>query len=276
MLSSKNNKKTTAASSIKNIKSRTDSLKAEFLSHLAKQSTNRFFNPEIMYLPQRRSILFGFMKRVCQKLELKPSTFCSSVHIFDAVISKIKIKKKQLIPLAIVALQISSKFNEKQSQIFSYKDLDEHMFKIGVANYLQIEKSVLLILGFKINIVSPLQFLNILLREFFQKDYKFFEEEVVLKAKGEDFMRLCLGMHDHVLECYEMYKFTSVAVACSVIVHARILRGMDPWSKMMESFSGISLDNLKLCISCVQKFLRGKKFKFSNSSEAKQREVSNS
>ena len=176
MLSSKNNKKTTAASSIKNIKSRTDSLKAEFLSHLAKQSTNRFFNPEIMYLPQRRSILFGFMKRVCQKLELKPSTFCSSVHIFDAVISKIKIKKKQLIPLAIVALQISSKFNEKQSQIFSYKDLDEHMFKIGVANYLQIEKSVLLILGFKINIVSPLQFLNILLREFYQKDYKFFDE----------------------------------------------------------------------------------------------------
>ena len=114
----------------------------KFNQLIRRQSTNRFFNKDVLNKKQRIQILFGIMQKTFCLLEFKLETFYLCIHIFDAVISKFPIHKNQMLPLALVCMQISSKISEPQGKIISYEDIHNHIWRFNIYEYIQFEKII--------------------------------------------------------------------------------------------------------------------------------------
>ena len=219
--------------------------KQELNMMILRQSHGRWYNKNILNREYRIKVLFGIFQKTNQMLELKISTFCSSIHIFDSMISKYPIDEEKMIPLSFVAMQLASKINEPQEKIISYGDLNEYILPFGVEQFKEMEKIILNTLNFRINVISPHSFLVFLLNEFLKDKYDFFESSKNFNINRKDFLKIVFHLLLITLVDYEFYQFTSFSIAVTIIILARHILKLKPWTKEMKNFTNYSKEDVK-------------------------------
>lgn len=225
----------------------------EFRRMVQRQTLNRWYNRNMKSLKQRIKIIFGLMQKVCKILELQISTFCLSVNIFDAIVSKFPVEKPQMVPLGLIAVVLASKMNETHDKVISLSDIARYIIPFDVKFLAKMERKAFSVLGFQLNMVLPQSFISFLLHQFLSDKTHFFSappEET--PALTSSFLKVVNYLNLLTVVDYTFYKYTSVAVAVSVIVYARRLLGLeDVWPGFLEEFTGISLAHVEECISLI-------------------------
>ena len=222
--------------------------KLKLLQLIRKQPINRWYNQNIFHREQRIQVLFGILQKTSYLLELQLQTFCLAVNIFDAMISKFPINEEQMFSLALVALQVASKVHEMQGKMISYKDIDTCIWKFGVDEYCRIEKNTISHLNYRVNLVCPNDFLQVILDEFLGVELAFFAPYESTNENTEKLMNLVFNLHLITLVEYEFYKFHSLAVAVSILILSRNFLGLEPWTREMAEFVGISQKHVQECM----------------------------
>lgn len=227
--------------------------KKQFQQLLRRQTTNRWYNKNILYPKERIDILFGLVQKISKTLELGPHIFCQAIHIFDAMISKFPISRQQMFEVALVSLQIASKIHQLQGNILTYAEMSQCLMSVPVQRLSRIEKTVIEQLNFELNMVGPFEIMTFLLPHFFNGDYDFFYPFKDSTENKKKFCSLIFKLILITLVEYEFYKFTSVAVALSVIIFGRFLMDMEPWPSNLADFAGFSVDNVIECLNMLHR-----------------------
>ena len=226
--------------------------KLEFKKMLKKQTMNRWYNPEMKNLKDRVKIIFGLMQKICKILELQISTFCLSVNIFDAIISKYPVESSQMVPLGIISVVLASKMNETHDKVITLSDISNYIIPLDVSYLAKMERKAFSVLGFQLNMVHPESFICFLLHQFLSDKFDFFGGK-----KDEDMTSRFLNIVNYLnlltLIDYTFYKYTSVAVAVSILMYARRLCGLESeWPDFLMEFTGITPDHVTECIALIQ------------------------
>jgi hypothetical protein len=227
---------------------------AEFKKMLKKQTLNRWYNRNMKNLKERIKIIFGLMQKICKILELQISTFCLSVNIFDAIISKYPVEKTQMVPLGIISVVLASKMNETHDKVISLSDISRYIIPLDVAFLSKMERKAFTVLGFQLNMILPENFLCFLLHQFLSEEHDFFggknENKKELTSR---FLNIVNYLNLLTIVDYTFYKYTSVAVAVSILMYSRKLCGMEVlWPKFLEKFTGISVNHVTECIALIE------------------------
>lgn len=223
--------------------------RAEFEMMVRRQHFNRFFNSDFDQKQDRVKILFGTIQKTCQILEFPVATFFRSIQIFDSINSKIEIKKENLIKFAFVSFLLAGKTSESQDKNINYTDFNRYIWPISIAEFKQIERVICRTLDFRLNLVTPHSLVCILLREFFKEGYDFFGSRKDIAGKSAKFWELVMELHLLTLLNYNFYRFSSLGVAVSVIVLARSLFGLEPWTREMEEFTKCEKEKMRIPVT---------------------------
>ena len=228
--------------------------KEEFKKMLKKQTLNRWYNRNMKNLKERIKIIFGLMQKICKILELQISTFCLSVNIFDAIISKYPVESSQMIPLGIIAVVLASKMNETHDKIITLADISRYIIPLDVTFLAKMEKKAFSVLGFQLNMILPENFICFLLHQFLSEEYDFFGGKNENKNEiTSQFLNIVNYLNLLTMVDYTFYKYTSVAVAVSILMYARKLCGLENlWPDFLEKFTGISVNHVTECISLIE------------------------
>ena len=187
---------------------------------MQNQARYRLYNKDFKAVKDRKEVIESFLLKSCRNLDLKESTFCLSICLFDQIISRFKINPKMMIPTCIVILGISIKFNETRQipydVLFFVNDLTGIKKKI----YLVIEQRILKMTNFKLKMISPLDFLNMFL---LIKPVYYFPQKSDSKSLfgKENFKILAYKMNRIISLDYNSNKYTSVCIATIAIMCAR-------------------------------------------------------
>lgn len=227
--------------------------RAEFKKMLKKQTLNRWYNRNMKNLKERIKIIFGLMQKICKILELQVSTFCLSVNIFDAIISKYPVEASQMIPLGIIAVVLGSKMNETNDKVITLADISRYIIPLDVGFLAKMERKAFSVLGFQLNMVLPENLICFLLHQFLNEGHDFFggkrEDKTELTSR---FLNIVNYLNLLTLVDYTFYKYTSVAVAVSIIMFARKLCGFEEtWPSFLEEFTGISSSHVTECVALI-------------------------
>ena len=105
----------------------------------------------------------------------------------------------------------------------------------------------------------PENFLNFLLYVFISKKEYFFAIEKPSKEIISEFIETIQFFHFITLLDYSFYKYTSAAVAVSIIIISRcVLKLNDPWPKEMAEFTGIQALQVKECVKLLNERFQNK------------------
>lgn len=224
----------------------------EIFNHMiTKQNQNRWYNGNILFKKERIKVIFGVIQKTSEILELNLNTFCLAIHLFDALAAKFPLEKNEMLPIGLVCMQMASKIKENQGNIVNYKDLNEYVYNYGVEYFLRIEKTIMEHLDFKINLISPNVILNFLLRKFLKKKFNFFEDLENSSEITSKFFKIIMNVHLITLVDYEFYKFSSLAVATSILAFSRILLGLEALPNYISEFIGISQSSIQQCLQMI-------------------------
>lgn len=127
---------------------------------IKKQHENRFFNENSFHLEIRTKII-DFIFKMHSKFDKDEEIFHKSVVFMDSILSRNKIPVNKVEVVVLLCLHIASKFNES----FSLYDPSKSYFKYAQKNYsfkeiIDIEKQLIAVLDFKLDVQSPYHFLN--------------------------------------------------------------------------------------------------------------------
>lgn len=223
----------------------------EFKKMLKKQTLNRWYNKNMKSLKERIKIIFGLMQKICKILELQISTFCLSVNIFDAIVSKFPVEKSQMVPLGIISVVLASKINETHDKVISLSDISRYIIPLDVKFLAKMERKAFSVLGFQLNMVLPESFICFLLHHFLPDKAQFFGGDAEDGVTSR-FLNVVNYLNLLTIVDYTFYKYTSVAVAVSVLIYARRLVGLDDvWPSFLEEFTGISIGHVTECIALI-------------------------
>lgn len=225
----------------------------EFKKMLKKQTLNRWYNKNMKGLKERIKIIFGLMQKICKILELQISTFCLSVNIFDAIVSKFPVEKSQMVSLGIISVVLASKMNETHDKVISLSDISRYIIPLDVKFLAKMERKAFSVLGFQLNMILPESFICFLLHHFLPNKAQFFgacaEELDELTSR---FLNIVNYLNLLTIVDYTFYKYTSVAVAVSILIYARRLLGLENvWPEFLEKFTGISIGHVTECIALI-------------------------
>lgn len=225
----------------------------EFERLMQRQTLNRWYNRGLASKKLRVQIAFGLMQKVCSILEFGTTTFALSVHIFDALISKFPVETKQMTPLGLVSVVLASKMNEPHYKLISLKDVSEFLLPLEVTELAAMERKIFSALGFQLNLVTPQEILNFLLHLFLLPgNREFFLGPGCTEKQAVSFLTKVQTISLLTLVDYTFYKYTSVAVAVSILVHARKLSGLAPWPVELEKFTSIKEEHIFECLRLIE------------------------
>lgn len=222
-----------------------------FKNMLITQSQNRWYNANILFRKERIKVLFGVIQKTAEIMEFNLNTYCLTIHLFDALAAKFPLERNEMLPIALVCMQLASKVTENQGKVIDYKDLNDFIYNYGVDYFLRIEQTIMEHLDFKINLTSPNVILTFLIKKFVSDEQKFFGPLANDRSIKEKYLKFILNIHLITLVDYEFYRYSSLAVAASIISFSRILLGMDPLPNYIADFIGISADAIKDCLKMI-------------------------
>lgn len=176
-------------------------------------STKRHFNPAYVNRKERLEVLHTWIRPICDSLELTPRTFHLTVSIIDFVTSLFYFEPEEFRNISLVSLCLASKIYENRNKMIYYRTFTDH-FSENEIDYHKIEKSVLICLGFNLNIWTPHDFLV----QFLMDPRIYFE---IQEHRRQDFKS---SIFELAMECslqYRLNKFNSIGVAVSVLMATR-------------------------------------------------------
>lgn len=224
----------------------------EFKNLLKKQTNNRWYNKNLKSKSERLEVIFGYMQKICLVLQLQNSTFCLSVKIFDAVISKFPIELEQMKILGVISIMIGSKMNERHDKVLSLSDIKNYLLPVEIPILASIEQKVFQELNFNLNLITPDTLLQFLLHLFLSNQFNFFEIQTENTEDYSEFLQIVKYLQMITIVDYTFYKFTSIAVATSILIVGRCMLKLDEvWPKQMEYFTGIKIEHVKECIDLL-------------------------
>lgn len=224
-------------------------LKSEFEYMMRTQGSNRWYNSNICNRNERVRVLFGVIQKLCEMLDFSYRSFELAIHIFDSMASKFPIEKEQMLPVALVSLQLASKMHEKQESLVTYADFRTYIFEFEVSRFITLEKTIIEQLGFKLNIQGQSEFLDFFIHAFTSPGFGFFDgiPNDQKPAALKQFLELVFQLHLTTLVDYEFYHYTAFAVGYSIIGVARQLMGLTPFTPQMIAFTKVEQENLGDC-----------------------------
>lgn len=235
-------------------------LKSEFDLMMRSQGCNRWYNSNICNRNERVRVLFGVVQKLCEMLDFSVRTFELAVHIFDSMTSKFPVEKSQMLPLALVSLQLASKMHEKQESLVTYSDFKTYIFEFEISRFVCLERTIVEQLGFKLNIQGQCEFLDFFVHAFTQPGFGFFDgiPDQLREKAMQRFFEIAFQLHLTSLVDYEFYHYTSFAVGFSIVGVARELMGLPPFTPQMTAFTKVEKLMLGDCWRLLkQNHLRG-------------------
>lgn len=225
---------------------------------IKRQGANRYYNVQANHLGYRSELLC-FVEEISMKLEYSEATFHLAVAVLDALLSLYAIEKKQLKMVCFMALNLAAKMEENNSKIpelCAIVQLFENQFTADeLAN---CEVLLAGVLGYNINIKTPLTFVNYFMsRGVISSDDLISTSAHEINKKLEQFEQLVSFFMHLSITHYDFYKFTSIAVATSVIACARKLIGFETcWNTELENLTHVSQDSIEQCCAMLYEAAR--------------------
>lgn len=188
---------------------------------IKKQNKNRLFNREFSKHLIRRQII-GVILKICKNMKYNYSIFFSAIALFDSVISRFNLDKKNLYKIAIASLILMVKLKQNKSFQIPKKDLlkSSGLLFYQKNSYPEIEKFVLCSNLFDINILIPFDFIDFFM--FYLSIIKK-KKELYFKNKKTKFIfrKLLVKLHIQLIKEYNFNQYTPLALAITSLMIIR-------------------------------------------------------
>lgn len=237
----------------------------EILSQMIRrQNQNRYFNPKATHLEYRSQIV-DWMQKIITKLEMSDMTFHISVLFLDSVLSMTSAEVEHLKLIAYICFFVAAKMEENESKIPLVEEallIFENQFTR--AEFENCECTIFQILQYNLNPVTPLHIL-----QFFLSSGIVFSDDYIEQSEKDchdfvkNFEQFCFKLLNDCIQRYEFYRYSSIAVAASVIATARIhFMFRECWNKKMEQLTLINFSDIEECTKYIINLFLKKNQKF--------------
>ena len=212
---------------------------ANLISKNNKNST-RFFNSDYMSSNVRKEIIHKTLHVVFAEQSFKKETVYLCIAIIDSITSKYWFDDDMFEAISLVCLRLALKLKEKDSKYLSLSFYEKKL-ETFPNQYNELEKIILKMLDFNLNIITPYDYINV----FFEKSIIF--EDINIKDLQNFANLISLLTYCVALE-YDTNQFQSLAVAVCIIMVARhIFKCKNILCEDLEDFTGLSKDFLEPC-----------------------------
>lgn len=222
------------------------------LQHLISKEnrhSQRVYNPKYQFVKYRSEVIPKLLLKVCNKFGLSNETFYLAIHLFDAVSSRVLIKQNTLIYFVMACLGLASKVKESRAKALQTSDLNR-ISRDPRHDFGQTEKQILELLAFDVDVVTPYDFLEELLRRRPTcQDVGFFTKKVCAKMIQKMGFITTLS--------YEANQFSSLAVSLSVVVIFRkIAKCGVLFPESLQDITGLTESDLEPCVKKILGILK--------------------
>lgn len=229
----------------------------ELLNMTLKQQKNRYFNPNAFHLSFRNQLV-EWISGISKKLEFNSPTIHLAVAILDTIMSQYSVQENQVRILTFMSLYMAAKMEDHEDKLPTLESVSELFeYEFSVEDFINCERTIFTIVGYNLNLQTPYKFVSFFLFRgvLFDADFKFKEENPKITLITDNLERLCQLFLKASLMCYQVNRFTSLAVACCVIALARkYLDVAEIWPKHLERLAKCSFDSLKDCFSILENY----------------------
>ena len=221
-------------------------IRAEFDNLLRLQNQNRYYNPKINFRDVRKKTISTKILKICKCLEYKKETFYQAIALYDAFTSLYSTKSDINEHVFIVCLSLVAKLHERSRVSF---DNNAFMTIQKVSNaklFAKIEKNVLGVFNFNINVVTSFDFLQLFMRipsTFTDKGMTSYD-----CSKSLDLENLLKKLNYLSVISYKSNKFSPLAISCSILLIARdTLKFNEKWPLDIAMLTGLNQTDLQEC-----------------------------
>lgn len=216
-----------------------------------RQNQNRFYTPDYDYSQQRTKIWFGIISKIIGKLDYSLETFYAALSIFDSISSRFNVADEKMVNLCLVCVDLAAKIRESKQNV---KDLVRYREYFGIASkeaILELQKSVITILDYKLDFVLPLDVLMLFLKYLNRPQiFGSIREKSEQSRREEELYLKYLYVVERV---YEFKKFSPVAIASAIFVCVQKKMGFDDlWPVKLLFLTNIEIPNLKDCMEFLE------------------------
>ena len=224
----------------------------QFEKLLQTQMNNRFCNENALNLKDRQTAI-QLMQAFTADFGFCLKTFSLALACFDVILAKFEMEESQIKLVVCVTLFLAAKMEEKEGKLPSIKKC---VFLLGQffneKEFYDCEKFVFESLGLNLNIKTPFNFLC-----FFANDGILCEKECLGKTEVEKrelsngLGIILIQLHELTSYKYDFYRFTSIAVAATIISLARVLLGFPKWNQNLEKMTHLTENSLVNCFQLL-------------------------
>jgi len=214
---------------------------AEIDSHLREAELRTRPKPNYMrkqndLTPQMRSILVDWLVEVAVEYKLNDETLYLAVNYVDRFLSQMAVLRGKLQLVGTAAMLLASKFEEIWApEVTEFVYITDETYTRQ--QVLRMEHLMIKVLKFDICCVTPLSFINRLLKA---------------SQADEQTCKFARFLCDLTLLEYSIVKFCPSLVATAVVLQANyVVRGTG-WSDTLEHYSGYSYEAVKPVIEEIQ------------------------
>lgn len=224
---------------------------------VARQGKNRYFNKKAFHLSFRPKLI-EWLTGISVKLNFNRATTHLAISIVDVVLSLYEVKEKQIKLITFISLYMAAKMEDKDTSLPSLESVTELFdFEFDQEDFENCEKMIFKILNYNLNIQSPIKFTT-----FFVYRGVVFDSDLPKNMCESNVDSLMTGFNyflevylDASVMCYDMYRFTSIAVAAAIIACARRASGLKAcWNKRLDSLTLINWESIEECVILLEKF----------------------
>ena len=225
---------------------------------IRKQAYNRYFNAQANHLDHRPDLV-SFLEDIAMKLDYSEATYYLAVAMVDALLSLYAVEKKQIKMICFMALTLAAKLHENNHKIpdqDAIVSLFDHQF--DAEEVTNCESLLAKVLNYNLSIKTPYTFIEYFLSKgvVSSNDIGKLPKEHI-ESRMVQFERLVSLALQASTNHYEFYRFTSIAVATSVIACARRLMGFDyAWTLDLENLTGVAWESIEQCSGMLQQAIQ--------------------
>ena len=184
-----------------------------------KQNKNRTYNESYKSKHIRKRLIRKTLVPICNYLKFSSKTLHKAIGLLDCLTSRYLVDDKVFVRMGLICLSLASKVTESQKQVLLNNSL-HLILENPEQDYPMLEKNALLCLNFDVNVLTPHDVLEELLK--LPPIYEGLSYNVKKRFK-KFIMKLDLLC----AQDYEMNQFKALAVALSIIKVARSTFGCE-------------------------------------------------
>lgn len=185
-----------------------------------RQDNDRFYNPDFENFDIRLRVIKGFFLRKCLELEISECTYSISIAIFDAVISQINFDNVSIFKIGQISLFLACKINEPKPISIQQMLIENNQLQIKTSEVSKIEKIVLDLMKYRLNLVTPFNFL-LILTDIPGVQLQPSKNRQINPFPCIDFFSLSTSIYILSSFNYQVNQFNSLSVALAIIMITR-------------------------------------------------------